>query len=257
MGTNSVIDFYDKLSNDYDLIFSPWDWDNNISEQSKVLVNIIKKYSIKTKTILDCTCWIWTQAIGLAQKGYNVHATDISTEAINRAIIESKKRNTNITFYISDIRNLETEVKWIFDTVISCDNSLPHLLTNDDLFLAAKNILTKMKSGSLFICGIRDYDQILKSKTKNTIPNIKSFWEKRVISFQVWDWTENNIYTVNQFLIKGQNLNYNTFLIKTQYRAYQRFEITDIFEKAGFCNIKWLSQEESWYHQPLMIAFKK
>ena len=101
-----------------------------------------------------------------------------------------------------------------------------------------------MNNYGLFVAGIRDYDEILNNKVTNTTPNVKNFAKERVISFQIWDWEENNIYVVNQFLIKGSD-NFTTFLTKTKYKAYKRQEVTEIFEKAGFCNIKWLMPNES------------
>ena len=259
MKKNSTEKFYDELSSNYHLIFSPWTWDENIKEQANILDYIIKKYSIKTETILDCSCWIWTQSIWLAKKGYILHATDLSPKAIDRAIDETKKRGLSIIFWIADFRKLEKEIDWTFDTVISCDNSLPHLLDDKDLLLTAKNILTKMKSKSLFIWWIRDYNMILEEKIQSTTPNIKNIKNNRIISFQVWDWGENNTYVVNQFLINNDlnNDKSEVHLTKTKYRAYKREEITNIFKEAGFQNIKWLMQEESWYHQPLIIAYKK
>ncbi len=114
-----------------------------------------------------------------------------------------------------------------------------------------------MKSWSLFIWGIRDYDQILKEKINNTTPNVKDLEWERIISFQVWDWEENNTYTVNQFLLKWYENKYETSITKTKYRAYKREEISKIFNRAGFCNIEWLMPVQSWYHQPLMIVFRK
>lgn len=247
--------FYDDLSDYYHLIFSPWKWDDNINKQADILDNIIKKYLKNTKTILDCSCWIWTQAIWLSKKWYILSATDISEKAINRAKDEAKNRNLDINFWVADIRNLENQVNWTFDTIISCDNSIPHLLTYDDLSLAAKNIYTKLNNGWLFIAWTRDYDEILNNKISNTIPNVKDIENQRFISFQIWDWEEDNIYVVNQFFIKWTD-SYDTFLTKTKYKAYKREEITNIFKKAGFVNIKWLMPNESWYHQPLMISFK-
>jgi hypothetical protein len=45
-----------------------------------------------------------------------------------------------LTFGVADFRTLARDVDGTFDVVISCDNSLPHLLTDDDLHAAARNI---------------------------------------------------------------------------------------------------------------------
>lgn len=255
MKNDSTKKFYDELSADYHLIFD--NWNEAIKKHAKILDNIIKEYSkIDSKTLLDCSCGIGTQAIGLAQLGYTVHATDLSPKAIERAKFEAKNREVKMSFGVADFRKLESQIEGVFDVVISCDNSLPHLLTNEELLLAARNIVSKMKSNSLFIASIRDYDQLLKEKPISTYPNVKDSKAERTISFQVWDWVGENIYTVNHFTLKGTDENYDTFLRRTQYRTYKRDEISKIFKDAGFFEIKWLMPDESGYYQPILIAFK-
>ena len=256
MKNDSVENFYDELSPDYHLIFD--DWDKAMKRQAKIIDSLITKYSkIKPVTLLDCSCGIGTQAIGLAQKGYKIHATDLSPKAIKRAKSEAKKRAVFISFDVVDFRNLENQVEGQFDVVISCDNSLPHLLTDEDLLSAAKNIFSKMKPSGLFLASIRDYDQLLTKKPISTPANVKTYKGEKTISFQVWDWkSDTNVYTVNHFTLKGSQDMYETHVRKTRYRAYKRDEISDVFDAAGFFNIKWLMPNESGYYQPILIAYK-
>jgi len=243
--------FYDELSEDYHLIFA--DWDKAIKRQAKSLDGIIKKYArLPWKSLLDCSCGIGTQCIWLAGKWYDITASDLSPKAIERARKEAQDRNLEITFQVADFMKLDTQVKWVFDIIISCDNSLPHILEDKKLSIVAKNIWSRLKEDWLFIATIRDYDRLLEEKPISTMPNIKEWW---TISFQTWDWEENNVYTVNHFTIK-RNKEYQTHHRSTKYRAYKRDEITTIFEKSWFKNIQWLMSEKSWYYQPLIIAYK-
>lgn len=250
---NNTKKFYDELSSDYHLIFA--DWNTTIKKQADVLDKLIWEYSkIPWKTLLDCSCGIGTQCIWLAEKWYHVTATDLSPNAIERAKLESVQRGLEINFWVADFMKLNTQVKWEFDIILSCDNSLPHILKNTDLEIVAKNISLKLKQGWLFIASIRDYDAILKEKQTSTQPNVKKEW---TISFQTWDWKENNIYTVNHFTIrKNTDIEYSTSVRNTQYRAYRRKEMESIFEKNWFKDIIWLMPEVSWYYQPIMIAYK-
>jgi hypothetical protein len=45
-----------------------------------------------------------------------------------------------------------------FDVVISCDNSLPHLLTDDDMLVALKEMLASLSAGGGCIVSVRDYE---------------------------------------------------------------------------------------------------
>lgn len=249
------IKFYDELSEDYHLIFDSWE--DAMRKQALILKDIITLHAEPgAVTILDCACGIGTQAIGLASLHYQVRGTDLSPKAIERAKVESQKRGLSISFDVADFRTLDKDVPGVFDVVIACDNALPHLLEETDILLSAKNILTKMDSGSLFIASIRDYDQILESKPESTQPTVKDSEGKRTISFQVWDWIKEDVYVVNHFTLKGKDEKFETNLRKTQYRAYRRHDLTKIFETAGFVEISWLMPEQSGYYQPILICKK-
>ncbi len=255
MELNPVRTFYDELAADYHLNFG--NWDDAIANQAKILNKIIKEHANgSAQTLLDCSSGIGTQAIGLAQTGYTVTASDLSPLAIKRAKAEALKRKVSIDFKVADFLRLESEVEGTFDVVISCDNSLPHLLSDAELQLAAKNILSKIRPGGLFIASTRDYDEILKSKPISTYPIVADNDGANIFTFQTWEWLENNIYTLNHYVVKGSPQSFTTSLRKAQYRAYQRNEMNTIFKQAGFTSIKWLMPAESKYYQPVMLAFK-
>ena len=79
-----MTNFYDQLSSLYHLIYQ--DWDQAIESQAGQLASIIKtRWGAETKSILDVSCGIGTQAIGLAKLGFQVTASDLSQQEIERA----------------------------------------------------------------------------------------------------------------------------------------------------------------------------
>src|SRR5882724_3844947 len=117
-------DFYDDMSKTYHLIFD--NWDIAMEKQARVLQSHISNfYTEQNASILDCTCGIGTQAIGLGRLGYKVTGTDMSPNAVERAIEESRARNLNIEYHVLDIRNISALGR-SFDVIISIDNSIPH-----------------------------------------------------------------------------------------------------------------------------------
>jgi glycine/sarcosine N-methyltransferase len=81
---DSVLSLYEELAGDYHLIFA--DWQAAVRWQGETLDRLIRAYADGPPlTVLDCSCGIGTQAIGLAQRGYQMHATDLSPAAIERA----------------------------------------------------------------------------------------------------------------------------------------------------------------------------
>lgn len=256
MNNDDVIRFYDELAADYHLIFN--DWNETIRWQAGILDDMIRSQSGKEPPmrLLDFSCGIGTQAIGLAERGYHVHATDISPAAIKRAKEEAARRNLDITTGIADVRTLAEQVPGQFEVVITCDNALPHLLTDDDLMAAARNIYNKLEPGGLFLATIRDYDAVLEERPVATPARPLGNGMERRIEFQVWDWDEDSdLYTLNHFILKRPvtrqwEMDYRI----TRYRALQRDLMATIFEGAGFVNINWQMPETSGYYQPVMTA---
>ena len=99
--SESVEQFYDDLASDYHQIYS--DWDAAIDRQGCALDRLIQREleSIPAK-LLDCSCGIGTQALGLAQLGYSVWASDLSSKAAARARIEAANRELEIHFAVAD-----------------------------------------------------------------------------------------------------------------------------------------------------------
>ncbi len=111
--------------------------------------------------VLDCACGIGTQAIGLAKRGYCVHATDISRAEVERAQHEAERLGVHLTFGVADMRTLSQQVQGQYDAVIAFDNALPHLLTDDELAQAARELYATTSPGGVFMASIRDYDALL------------------------------------------------------------------------------------------------
>ena len=145
-----------------------------------------------------------------------------------------------------------------FNVVISCDNSLPHLLDHDDLKLTVKNIWDKLEYGGLFLASIRDYDQLLQEKPHATTPAVYDDQNGKRIVFQVWDWELNeNVYTLNHFVVREDGDNWRTDCRSTRYWALLRSELSLILDEMGFFDINWSLPEETGYYQPIVTAYKR
>jgi glycine/sarcosine N-methyltransferase len=187
-GSGSALEFYDGLADSYHLIGA--NWDEMVRTQGQILDKLIRGIlPSRPIKILDCSCGIGTQAIGLALQGHEVRATDLSPKAIARAELEAARLGAAVSFGIADFRRLEN-VAGRYDVVISCDNSLPHLLTEDALLLALKNIRSKSKAEGMVLFSVRDYDKILETKPTGMLPRTFEDKDGKRIYFQTWDWSD-------------------------------------------------------------------
>jgi 2-polyprenyl-3-methyl-5-hydroxy-6-metoxy-1,4-benzoquinol methylase len=255
--SDPVEKFYDHLAADYHLIFA--DWAASIRRHAESLDRLIQDAGLGTSrgaiSVLDCTCGIGTQAIGLAERGYRVHATDLSIEAVRRAEAEARRFGVSVTFGVADVRKLRDHVAETFDVVLSCDNALPHLPADADLQLAAEQIFAAVRPGGLFIATIRDYDRILMEKPHSELPRVIDGPDGRRIVFQVWDWQDDGrTYVTNLFIVCQAGNEWQTSHFATTYRAIRRDELSAVLQQAGFSDVRWRMPEESGFFQPVVTA---
>lgn len=254
--TDSVTQFYDQLARDYHRIFA--DWKQSVQRSGQVLGCLLAaRRGEPPLTVLDCTCGIGTQAIGLALYGYTVHGTDLSPEAVERARQEAVTFGATLTFGIADVLQLQQQVDGVFDVVLTCDNSLAHFLTDDDLQQALGNMASKIAPDGLFVASLRDYDAILQQKPRAMLPQVSDIDGSRAISFQVWDWLGNgHSYSLNHFIVKQAGEDWETTCNVTRLRAWRRAEVQLMLARAGLHDIEWHMPAESNYYQPLVTARK-
>ena len=144
-------DFYARLTPLYHLIYP--DWDASMQRQAAMLDSIIREtWGTDARSVLDVSCGIGTQALGLAKLGYEVTASDLSPEEVGRAKREAASRSLTITFSTADMRESFTHHNRQFDVVISCDNSVPHLLTDEDILTAFRQFYQCARPGRRLHC---------------------------------------------------------------------------------------------------------
>ncbi|MBT2690766.1 class I SAM-dependent methyltransferase [Bacillus sp. ISL-47] len=244
--------FYDELAGEYHLIFK--DWDHSIDRQGEVFARLLTAEGVKNSSgILDCSCGIGTQTLGLAKRGYKISASDISSKSIERAKSEAKLRNLNIPFVQADMRALSSIFSDPFQVILSIDNALPHLLTEEECASAFSEIHSLLKPEGFFLYSIRDYDEILKTKPASTLPAQR----QNTITFQLWQWhKESNIYDLKHFTMLQKEGEWTVSERVSQYRAYKRHELDELAIKAGFKRVKWLFPRATGFYQPIAIAYK-
>ena len=247
------MDFYDELAPYYHLIFD--DWENSINRQAKILDGIITSiWGEDVTSIVDVACGIGTQAIGLAKRGYKIEASDISQEAIERAREGSRKRKLDISYSVSNMLEISSNYPSQFDVLICCDNSIPHLLSDQEIKQAFREFYQCLKPGGGCLITLRDYEK--EKKTTHQIRPYKVQIHKGVkyILFQIWDFA-GDIYDLSLYLITDDGQNEAvTKIFRTKYYAVTIPKVIKLVEEAGFARVK---QVNSYFYQPVIVATKE
>jgi SAM-dependent methyltransferase len=234
-----------------------WDWEAVMREEGATLDRFLENQLGRPGpyTLLDCSCGIGTQAIGLALQGHQVHATDLSTVSIDCARKEATDLGVDMTFGVADFRKLGETVSDTFDVVLSCDNSIAHCLKDEDLNAALVSMKTRLKAGGLLLLSMRDYDALIADQPRFNNEHVHDKPDGRRVVFQLWDWAgDGRRYKMNQFLIREIDGSYDFKHFHTDLRALRRDEVIAAVREAGFEEVSWHVPEESGYYQPIVTA---
>jgi SAM-dependent methyltransferase len=248
--------FYDDLAADYHLVYA--DWEGAIRSQARALGELLERRGLgPPASIWDCTCGIGTQALGLAELGYRVAASDLSPGAIARARKEARRRGLEIELSVRDVRG-DPPAAGPFDAVISSDNSLPHLLTDGDLRAALGSMAAALVAGGTVLLGMRDYDALVASRPGGTVPTTRATPDGRAVVFQIWEWAEDGrSYEVHLFVLHETGGRWRVSEHTTTYRALLRSELSALMHESGYRDVEWLMPEESGLFQPVAIGTRE
>ena len=222
-----------------------------MQRQASMLDSVLRETWGEVSTVLDVSCGIGTQAIGLAALGYNVTASDLSPEEIERAKQEAKARELSITFSVADMRLAHEHHAKEFDVVLSADNSVPHLLTDEDILSAFRQFYACTRPGGGCIVTVRDYEKEALSKQQIKPYGIREHDGARWLGWQVWD-PHPPTYDVTMYFIEDRGTSdCKTHVMRSTYYAVGITKLIELMTEAGFIDCHRLDDK---FFQPMIIG---
>lgn len=249
-------DFYDQLTPFYHLIHQ--DWDASMRRQGEQLATVIHAEWPGHRSVLDVSCGIGTQAIALAQHGFTVRASDLSEQEITRARLEAHQRGVPIDFSVCDMRQAFAHHGAGHSVVLSADNSLPHLLTDDDVLTALRQMAACLAPGGGCLITVRDYAQEARGTNLLKPYGVRVENGMRYVLFQVWDFDEGGegnhydltFYFVVEDLSTGA---VQTHAMRSRYYAISTDRLCALMREAGFSDVRRI---DGAFYQPVLIGTK-
>ncbi|WP_286828183.1 MULTISPECIES: class I SAM-dependent methyltransferase [Kordiimonas] len=246
-------DFYDPMAPFYHLIHG--DWEASITRQSKALDQIIKDTWGRAETVLDVTCGIGTQALGLAGLGYDVTASDLSSTAVERAKAEAEKRGLSIDFSVADMCKVHEAHQDKFDIVMSADNAVTHLLSEEAILGALRSFHQAAKPGGGCLVSMRDYDTVERGGVQFKPFGVRDVDGVRWSVYQVWDWRDgNDIYDFSMYFTADDGrAELKTHVMRSSFYALRPARMMGLFREAGFADVK---RVNDIFFQPVIVGTK-
>ncbi|WP_041624650.1 class I SAM-dependent methyltransferase [Stackebrandtia nassauensis] len=242
-------EFYDDFAEAYDGMFA--DWDASIARQARVFAALLGEAG---QTILDCSCGIGTQALGLAALGFHVTGTDISPASVARARREAAARGVALPTAAADMRALPF-LDDSFDAVLCVDNALCHVLDADGVVTALRETRRVLRGGGRLILSVRDYDEARRSRPRRTPPQLSRRDGQWCVTFQLWHWDRHgDRYDFEHFQLRGSRGEWRMRRRVSRLWALTREELGELASRAGFSRLEWLAPADSGFYQPVLVA---
>ena len=245
--------FYDRLSPYYKYIFH--DWNASVQRHANILDEIIHEYfGERVHQILDAACGIGTQTIGLAEKGYQMTASDISAGELEKARWESDRRNLNIDFCIADMRALQQTLPTKFDLVIACDNAIPHLLSDDEILQAFREFYKVTTDYGGCMISVRDYDVMERGGRRIYPRTVHDVADGKIVVFDCWEF-DGNFYDITMYIVEdtGQQTATTHVIRGGRYYCVSIPVLEGLMNEAGFKTVITLRDR---FFQPLILGRK-
>ena len=242
--------FYDGLASIYDLIYE--DWPRSVERQAEALEALIRARRPDAKIVADVACGIGTQALGLAEKGFEVTASDISREAVARAEREADARGLHIHFRVDDMERLSSYEAGAVEVLVACDNAIPHLLSDDAILAAFRRFQEVLRPGGMCAISVRDYAAMERGGTRLVPYGVRHRGSDRVIVFQVWEW-EGDRYDLAMYFTFDDGQRVETRVFRSRYYAISIARLIELMSQAGFTGVE---RVDGVFFQPLVVGYK-
>jgi glycine/sarcosine N-methyltransferase len=242
-------DCYSDIASVYHMIFE--NWDDVIKQQKQMFSNLLQDID---GPVLDCSCGIGTQSLALGMLGFKVDGVDLSQAAIERAQREAIAREISIDVRLDDMRFLKTAPLQHYGIVISLDNSLPHLDSDEEILMALSAMRGCLKKNGILFLSVRDYGKLMKERPSVTQPKFFLDGGLRRTFHQIWDWQDERRYKVHFYITYERESRWHVHHSVGQYRAISVDEVILLARNTGFIDVEILEPKDTGFYQPMIRA---
>ena len=221
----------------YDLFYA----EKPYAEETSFVHQCIQKYRPTSRRVVELACGTGTHSLLLEEHGYQIIATDYSSDMLARAHDKAQQANSGIEFRQQDMRTLDVPER-PFDVVLCLFDSIGYVATNENIFRVLCSVHDHLAPGGLFLfefwhagAMIRGYDPVRVRRFRTPAGEIERISETRI------DYKEQLcqvLYTINEMNSDGT---YQTLQEMQINRFFLVQEMGFFLKQAGLTRLRWLA----------------
>lgn len=220
---------YDPVAAYYDLLIS---WKARLKRERAFFTRVFKEHNVCR--VLDTACGTGKHAIAFHDWGCDVIGTDSSPDMIRKSRENAGDRP--IEFIEAGFTELR-KVNGLFDAVTCLGNSLPHVLTDDELDSSLKSMYDALLPGGVVIIQNNNYDLIV-GKQERFMPLAARKAEGREYLFERFFDFHGDILTFNLVIMVKEGDGWQMHVNPIPQRALTSDLLVSRLREAGFEHIK-------------------
>jgi 2-polyprenyl-3-methyl-5-hydroxy-6-metoxy-1,4-benzoquinol methylase len=222
------VQFYDSLANEYDELTG---FAERFDKERSTFQMLVQKYDMKI--VLDAGCGTGFHSILLAQLGLHVTATDISEQMLRQAKRNAEHMSVQVDTIQTSFQGMNESVHNKFDAVFCLGNTLPHVLTEEELIQSFKSFCELLNSGGRVFLQLLNYDRILNFRER--ILNVKEVNDKIFVRFYDYE-RESIVFNILTIQKSGGQMEHS--LNSVRLFPWRSSDIVRSLKDAGFHNVE-------------------
>lgn len=232
---------YDGFSSDYDRFV---DWPVRLAAELPFIERELR--AVGARRVLDAACGTGIHAISLAQRGYAVVGTDLSAGMVEQAQANAATAGVGARFEVAGFGELGARAGTGFDAVLCLGNSLPHLLTPDELAAGLADFRACLRPRGLLLIQNRNFDAILAHRQRWMAPQARrEDGDKEWVFLRFYDFEPDGRLTFNLVMLRREGVGaWHQQVASTRLWPLRRDELAAALAVAGFGEAGWWGDME-------------
>jgi SAM-dependent methyltransferase len=212
---------YDDFSADYDRFV---DWPARLEVELPLIEEQLRGGNVSR--VLDAACGTGMHAIALARLGYDVTGVDQSAGMIARARENASAAEVDAHFRVAGFGQLTAVVGGGYDAVLCLGNSLPHVLTPNDLAAALIDFAACLQPGGLLLIQNRNFDAVMAQRERWMGPQSYREGDEEWLFFRFYDFEPGGMLIFNVVtLMRAGNTEWSQRATSTRLWPLQKDEL--------------------------------
>ena len=222
------VPLYDDLAENYDRFVN---WEARLAFEMPFFRSLFQDYHVRT--VLDTACGTGRHAIALAEEGYQVTGTDISSNMIERARVNARAAGVDAAFEVAGFGALRHTFNHAFDAILCLGNSLPHITDAQALHETLADFAATLNPGAILVVQNRNLDRVLLRQERFMPPQAHREEGREWLFFRFYDFGPVTLRFNMVTLYKDGDEPWQSAVGQTELRPWHQQELSAGIRQVG------------------------